>query len=83
MVVVKWSACSPSTPTVRVRIPLKSTVFSVEFVLANNENKQKEAGVGPLKKKILVYKVYSIESFYHKHHALASVHHVFLNLFFH
>ena len=25
--IVKWSACSPSTPTIRVRILLKSTVF--------------------------------------------------------
>ena len=25
--VVKWSACSPSTPTIQVRIPLKPTVF--------------------------------------------------------
>ena len=27
VVVVKWSAWSPSTPTIRVRIPLKPTVF--------------------------------------------------------
>ena len=27
VVVVKWSACSPSIPTIRVRIQLKSTVF--------------------------------------------------------
>ena len=27
VVVVKWSACSPSTPTFRVRIPLRSTIF--------------------------------------------------------
>ena len=27
VVVVKWSACSPSTPTIRVRIPLRSTIF--------------------------------------------------------
>ena len=27
VVVVKWSACSPSTPTIRVRIPLTPTVF--------------------------------------------------------
>ena len=27
VVVVKWSACSPSTPTIRVQIPLKPAVF--------------------------------------------------------
>ena len=27
VVVVKWSACSPSTQTIHVRIPLKSTIF--------------------------------------------------------
>ena len=48
--VVKWSACSPSTPTIRVRIPLKHTVFSVKFVFEKSENKQKEAGVGPFLK---------------------------------
>ena len=25
--VVKWSACSPSTPKIRIRAPLKLTVF--------------------------------------------------------
>ena len=40
-----WSACSPSTPTIRVQIPLKHTVFSVKFVLKKNEIKQKEAGL--------------------------------------
>ena len=47
MVVVKWSACSPSTPTIRVQILLTSTVFSVKFVFEKTENKQKEAEVGP------------------------------------
>ena len=42
--------CLPSTLTIRVRIPLKPTVFSVKFVLEKNENKQKVAGVGPFKK---------------------------------
>ena len=51
VVVVKWSACSPSTPTIRVQIPLKLRVFSVEFVFDRNENKQKEARVGPFFKK--------------------------------
>ena len=49
VVVVKWSACSPSTPTIRVRIPQKPSVFSVKCVLEKNKNKQKESGVGPLK----------------------------------
>ena len=47
VVVVKWSACSPSTPTIRVQILLTSTVFSVKFVFEKTENKQKEAEVGP------------------------------------
>ena len=51
MVVVKWSVCLPSTPTMRVRIPLKSTVLPVKFVFEKNENKQKVAGVGPFLKK--------------------------------
>ena len=38
------------TPTIRVRILLTPTVFSVKFVFKMNENKQKEAGVGPFKK---------------------------------
>ena len=49
VVVVKWSACSPSTPTIRARILLSSTVFSVKFVFEINENNQKEAGDGPFK----------------------------------
>ena len=40
----------PSTSTIRVRIPLTPTVFSVKFVFEKNENKQKEAGVGPFLK---------------------------------
>ena len=39
--VVKWSACLPSIPTIRVRIPLKPAVF---LCLKKSE---KEAGVGP------------------------------------
>ena len=39
--VVKWSACSPSISTIRVRIPLKPEVF---LCLKKSE---KEAGVGP------------------------------------
>ena len=41
VVVVKWSVCLPFTPTIRVRSPLKSTIFSVKFVFERNENKQK------------------------------------------
>ena len=48
--VVKWSASLPSIPTIRVQIPLKPTVMSVKFVFVKNENKQKEAGVGPFLK---------------------------------
>ena len=50
VVVVKWFECSPSTPTMRVRILLKPTFFLQRFVFEKNENKQKEARVGPLKK---------------------------------
>ena len=45
--VVKWPSSTPSTPTIRVRILLKPTIFSAQFVFEKNENKQKEAGVGP------------------------------------
>ena len=51
LVVVKWSACLPSNPLIRVRIPLKPTVFSVKFEFEKNKNIQKEARVGPLKMK--------------------------------
>ena len=47
VVVVVWLACSPSTPTIRVRIPLTSTVFSVKIVFEYNENKQKRVRVDP------------------------------------
>ena len=46
MVVVKWSACLPSTPTIQVRNPLKSTIFQ-KNVVENIENKQKETSIGP------------------------------------
>ena len=52
VVVVKWSASLLSTLTFRVRIPLKITVFSVKFVFERNENKPKEAGVGPFLKNL-------------------------------
>ena len=44
--VVKWSACSSSTPKIRVRILLKLKVFSLEFVLKKYKKIQKEAGDG-------------------------------------
>ena len=43
VVVVKWSARSPSTPTIRVRI----LQFFCTILFEKNENKQKEAGFGP------------------------------------
>ena len=39
--VVMWSACLPSTLTIQVQIPLKPSVFSVNFLFENYENKQK------------------------------------------
>ena len=33
VVVVKWSVCSPSTPTIRVRIPAEVYKFSVKVLL--------------------------------------------------
>ena len=48
--VVKWSVCLPSTPTIRVQTPLAPAVISVIFVIEQNGNKQKEAGVLPLLK---------------------------------
>ena len=50
--VVKWSACSPSTPTIRVLTSLKSTVFSVILCLKRTKIKQKEARVGLFLEKI-------------------------------
>ena len=46
VVVVKWSACSPSTPTIRVQIPLKISVLSVKFIFEKTKNTQKEVQVG-------------------------------------
>ena len=50
VVVVKWSACSPSNQTIRVRILLTPTVLSVKFEFEKSLNTQKEARVGPFKK---------------------------------
>ena len=52
MVVVKWSVCLLSISTIRVRILLTTTVFSVKFVFEKNENKQIEALGAHLIKKI-------------------------------
>ena len=43
--VVNWSACLPSAPTIRARILLTPKVFSVKFVFEKNENKQKKRPV--------------------------------------
>ena len=45
--VVKWSACSPSSLMIRVRIQLRPTVYPIQSVFEINENKQIETGVGP------------------------------------
>ena len=42
VVVVKWSACLPSTPMIRVWILLKTTVFSLKFLFEKNKNKQQK-----------------------------------------
>ena len=49
VVVVKWSACPPSTPTIRVRIPLKSTIFCKIVVEKNNNKQKKRNGLANLK----------------------------------
>ena len=45
VVVVKWSACSPSTLTIRVQIPLKPTVVSVKFGFENKKINKKRPGL--------------------------------------
>ena len=47
VVVVKWSACSTSTPMIRVWIPLKSTFFCQIFA-EKIENKQKRSRDRPI-----------------------------------
>ena len=61
VVVVKWLKCSPSTLTMRVQMPLVPAVFSIKFVFEQNENNQKEAGVGSffIKKSIRIFINYS------------------------
>ena len=41
VVVVKWSACLPSSPTIRVRIPLTFRFFFCRICPGKNESKQK------------------------------------------
>ena len=47
VVVVKWSACSPSTLAIQVRIPRKPKVFSVNLCMKTIKINKKEAGVVP------------------------------------
>ena len=44
VVVVKWLACSPSTLTIRVRILLMPTVFSVKLVFEKTKINKKRPG---------------------------------------
>ena len=44
---VKWSACSPFTPMIRVQIPLKSTVLFCKL-FEKNENKTKRCRGWPV-----------------------------------
>ena len=57
VVVVKWSACLPSTPTIRVRIPLKPTVFSVILCLKRTKINKKRPGLAHFFKKTLSNRV--------------------------
>ena len=45
MVVVNWSASSPSTPTIPVRIQLKHSVFSVILCLKSTKINKKRPGL--------------------------------------
>ena len=51
---VKWSTFSPYTLIIRVRIPPTTTVSSEQFVSGKTETKQKEVGVGPFLKTVLL-----------------------------
>ena len=50
VVVVKWSACSPSTLTIQVWILLSSTVFLWKLYLKRTKINKKRPGLGHLKK---------------------------------
>ena len=41
---VKWSACSPFNPTIRVRIPLKLTFFSVKICFKEKDTPKRGRG---------------------------------------
>ena len=41
LVVAEWSACSPTTPTIRVQIPLTPKYYSLIFDFEKKEHEQK------------------------------------------
>ena len=45
VVVVKWSACSPSTPWIRVQIPLMPTIFFQDLYLKRPKINEKSSGL--------------------------------------
>ena len=55
--VVKLSACSPSYPTIRVRILLKPNVFSIILYLKRTKINKKRPGLAHLKKQDLVLSI--------------------------
>ena len=57
VVVVKWSAFSPSTPAIRVQILLKSTVFSVKLCLKRMKINKKRRGLAHFVKKLLYIEI--------------------------
>ena len=57
VVLVKWSASWPSTPTIRVRIPLTSRVFSVKVVFEKNENKLTRGRGWPFAFRLVIFGV--------------------------
>ena len=80
--VVKWAACSPSTPTIWVRYTLKCT-FCIIVVEKNNKI-QKEAIVGPFKKTIFsshlsdqIALTCELQKWKHSQHKFGIVHNTF------
>ena len=59
--VVKWSACMPSTLTTQVLITLNSTIFLLNWTIQGNENKQKVAGVCPLVQRDRIFDLHHFE----------------------
>ena len=55
--VVKWSAYSPSLPTIQVRIPLKSTILIGWKLLGKNENQRKRVREWSIKRYFCIYRV--------------------------